>query len=320
MLKAKEFKILHLDKNHSKLLEELNNYGFNNELDYTSSREEILNKIHKYHGIVLRSRIQIDKEFLEKAYQLKFIARVGAGLENIDTAFAKLKNIELISSPEGNRNAVGEHALAMLLNLLNKTTKAHNEIKQGKWLREENRGYELDGKTVAIIGYGNTGKAFAKKLKGFNVEVLCNDILSNIADENAKQVSLQTIQEKADIISLHTPLTQLTNNFINKEFIKNVKKPFWFINTARGKCVVTKDIVWALKENKLLGVALDVIEYEKNSFENLQDAAQNQELDFILNSDNVVLTPHIAGWSFESNTKMAEIISNKVINFFEEKI
>ena len=261
--------ILHLDTNHPLLLNQLNELGFTNDEDYTSSKEEILQKIHRYDGIIIRSRFAIDKTFLDKAINLKFIGRVGAGLENIDCDYARSKNIELIAAPEGNRNAVGEHTLGMLLSLFNKLNKANQEVSNGKWLREENRGIELDGKTVGLIGYGNMGKAFAKKLRGFDVNVICYDIKSNIGDENCKQVSLEKLQEKVDVLSLHTPHNQLSNKMIDTEFINNIKKSFWLINTARGTAVITKDLVKALKSGKILGAGLDVLEYEKSSFEGL---------------------------------------------------
>ncbi len=220
-------KVLHLDTNHPLLLDQLNDLGFSNDQDYTSSKTEIEAKIRAYDGIVIRSRFTIDKAFLDKATNLKFIGRVGAGLENIDCDYAAKKGIYLISAPEGNRNAVAEHALGMVLSLLNKFNKANKEVRQGKWLREENRGIELDGKTVGLIGYGNMGKAFAKKLRGFEVEVLCHDIKPNVGDDNCKQVSLEEVQNKADVISLHTPQTPLTLNMVNAEFINKFKKPFW---------------------------------------------------------------------------------------------
>ena len=218
--------ILHIDSNHPLLLEQLNALGFKNDEDYYSSRSEIEAKIHNYDGIIIRSRFKIDKSFLDKATNLKFIGRVGAGLENIDCDYAEQKGIHLIAAPEGNRNAVGEHSLAMLLSLFNKLNKANAEVSRGLWLREGNRGVELDGKTVGLIGYGNMGKAFSKKLRGFDVEVLCYDIKSGVEDENAKQVSLKELQEKADVLSLHTPQTDLTINMVNEEFINGFKKPF----------------------------------------------------------------------------------------------
>ncbi len=306
-------KVLHLDTNHPLLINQFEDLGFTNHEDYTSSKDEIEAKIHEYDGIVIRSRFTIDQQFLEKATNLKFIGRVGAGLENIDCDYAQQKNIELVSAPEGNRNAVGEHALGMLLSLFNKLNKADKEVRQGKWLREDNRGIELDGKTVGLIGYGNMGKAFTKKLRGFDVEVLCYDIKPNVGDENCKQVSLEELQEKAEILSLHTPQTELTMNMINESFINGFKKPFWLINTARGKSVVTKDLVAAIEAGKVLGAGLDVLEYEKKSFENLfADSEMPEAFQYLINSENVLLSPHVAGWTIESKEKLAQTIVDKV--------
>jgi D-3-phosphoglycerate dehydrogenase len=312
-------KILHLDSNHSLLLKQLTDLGFTNDEDYSSSKQEVEAKIHLYDGFIIRSRFSIDKTFLDKATNLKFIARVGAGLENIDCDYAVSKNIELIAAPEGNRNAVGEHSLAMLLSLFNKLNKADKEVRSGKWLREENRGIELDGKTIGLIGYGNMGKSFAKKLRGFDVEVLCYDIKPAVSDENCKQVSLSEIQEKADVLSLHTPQTELTKNMVNATFINNFKKNFWLINTARGTSVVTKDLVAALQSGKILGAGLDVLEYEKSSFENLfkKDATSStaempKAFQYLINAENVLLSPHVAGWTVESNEKLAQTIVDKI--------
>ena len=295
------------------MIQQLTELGYENHEDYTSSKEEIEAKIHNYDGFIIRSRFTIDKQFLDKATNLKFIGRVGAGLENIDCDYAISKGIQLISAPEGNRNAVGEHALGMLLSLFNKLNKADQEVRSGKWLREENRGIELDGKTVGLIGYGNMGNAFAKKLRGFDVEVLCYDIKDGVGNENCKQVSLQELQEKADVLSLHTPQTELTINMVNEEFINNFKKPFWLINTARGKSVVTKDLVSALESGKILGAGLDVLEYEKKSFENLFTESDIPEaFQYIINSEKVLLSPHVAGWTVESKIKLAQTIVDKI--------
>lgn len=306
-------KILHLDKNHPLLLEQLEQLGFQNDQDYTSSKEEVVAKINNYEGIVLRSRFDIDKTFLNAAKNLKFIARVGAGLESIDVASAESRNINLIAAPEGNRNAVGEHALGMLLSLFNNLKNADSEVKQGLWNREANRGVELDGKTVGIIGYGNMGKAFAKKLRGFEVEVLCYDIKENIGDQNAKQMSLEALQEKADVLSLHIPWTEATDKMVDASFISKFEKPFWLINTARGKCVITIDLVKGLKSGKILGAGLDVLEYERDSFESL--FSENHipvALKELIKMDNVMLSPHIAGWTVESKEKLAQVIVDKI--------
>lgn len=305
-------KILHLDTNHPLLLNQLNDLGFINDEDYTSSKEEIKLKIKDYDGFIIRSRFSIDKTFLDAANNLKFIGRVGAGLENIDCDYAESKGITLISAPEGNRNAVGEHSLAMLLSLFNKLNKADNEVRNGKWLREDNRGIELDGKTVGLIGYGNMGKAFAKKLRGFDVNVLCYDIKDNVEDENATQVSLEKLQEEADVLSLHTPETPLTIGMVNQDFINNFKKPFWLINTARGKSVITSDLVSALKSGKILGAGLDVLEYEKASFESLFSSTLPEAFQYLIEAQNVILSPHVAGWTIESKEKLAQTIVNKI--------
>ncbi len=314
----KKIKILHIDSNHPLLWEQLEQSGFINEADYNSSKEEIEEKIQNYQGIVIRSRFKIDKNFIDKATQLEFIARVGAGLESIDCDYAEKKNIHLIAAPEGNRNAVGEHAMGMLLSLMNKLNRADKMVREGKWIREGNRGYELEGKTVGIIGYGNMGKSFAKKLKGFDVEVLCHDILPNVSDENAKQVSLEELKMKADVLSLHIPWTAETDKMINTSFIESFAKPFWFINTSRGKNVLTDDLVEALKTGKILGAGLDVLEYEKLSFENLFLNEQKPEAyQYLLQAENVLLTPHIAGWTFESHEKLAQTIVDKIKKLYQ---
>ncbi|WP_136667594.1 2-hydroxyacid dehydrogenase [Flavobacterium sp. H122] len=312
-----DIKILHIDSNHPLLWKQLEEAGFQNFEDFSSSKEEIEKKISNFHGIVIRSRFKIDKTFLDKATNLQFIARVGAGLESIDCDYAQTKGIHLIAAPEGNRNAVGEHALGMLLSLFNNLNKADKEVKSGHWNRESNRGHELDGKTVGIIGYGNMGKSFAKKLRGFDVETLCYDILPNAGDENARQVSLEEFQQKADVVSLHTPWTPETDKMINTDFINAFTKPFWFINTARGNSVVTADLVNGLESGKILGTGLDVLEYEKLSFEALFEGEKPEAFDYLLIADNVLLTPHIAGWTHESKEKLAQTIVNKIIKLYE---
>ena len=311
-------KILHLDNNHPLLLKELAAAGHNNEENYTISKEETERIIAGYDGIVIRSRFNIDRPFIDAASNLKFIARVGAGLESIDIPYAESKGIYLISAPEGNRNAVGEQALGMLLSLFNHLNRADREVKAGQWNRESNRGVELEGKTVGIIGYGNMGKAFARKLSGFDCDVICYDIKDDVGDENASQVSLQELQKKADVVSLHTPWTPQTNKMIDARFINAFAKAFYLINTARGKSVVTEDLVQGLKEGKVLGAALDVLEYEKMSFENLftSTAEMPEPLKYLIEQDNVLLTPHIAGWTQESKVKLAQTIVDKILDRF----
>ena len=311
-------KILHLDNNHPLLINRLESAGFSNEEDYTSSKESVEKKIENYEGVVIRSRFKIDKQFIDAAKNLKFIARVGAGLESIDIDYAQKKGIYLFAAPEGNRNAVGEHALGMLLSLFNKLNVANTEVKNGQWNREANRGVELDGKTVGLIGYGNMGKAFAKKLQGFDCTVMCYDIKEDVGDKFATQVSLKTLQEMADVVSLHTPWTPLTDKMIDTQFISSFSKPFWFINTARGKSVVTKDLVSALQNGSILGAGLDVLEYEKLSFESLFTSEEMPKaLQQLLQMDQVLVTPHIAGWTVESKIKLAETIVEKILEKFK---
>lgn len=305
-------KILHLDSNHPKLKEQLHQLGYTNDEDYISPKSKIETIIANYDGIIIRSRFAIDRSFLKQAANLKFIGRVGAGLENIDEQAAHELGIYLISAPEGNRNAVGEHTLGMLLSLFNKLNKADREVRSGKWLREDNRGVELDGKTVGIIGYGNMGKAFAKKLQGFDVSVLCYDIKDGIGDDNAKQVSLKELQQKTDVLSLHTPQTLQTIGMVNKEFIDTFTKSFWLLNTARGKSVITSDLVAALKSGKILGAGLDVLEYEKTSFEDLFSKSMPEALLYLIKANNVILSPHVAGWTVESHLKLAQTIVDKI--------
>lgn len=309
-------KVLLLDKNHPLITEQLTAKGFFLDEDFTSSYDEVLAKIEGYDGIIIRSRIPVDQKFIEHAKNLKFIARVGAGMENIDVAFAQKSGIELISSPEGNRDAVAEQVLGMLLILMNRLFISSQEVKNGIWRREENRGEELLGKTVGLIGYGNMGKAVAKRLSGFGCKVIFHDILPDIADENATQVTLEILKKEADILSLHLPITDETRYLVNKKFISEMAKNFYFVNTARGKNVNTKDLVQAIKNGKVKGAALDVLEYEKSSFENLD--GENEDLQYLLNSEKVIVTPHIAGWTIESKEKLAQVIVDKILRKFPQ--
>ena len=307
-------KILQLDKNHPLITEQLSAKGFEIDDDFSSSYDDVLKKIDAYDGIIIRSRIPIDRNFIEHGKNLKFIARVGAGMENIDGEFATKSGISLISSPEGNRDSVAEHVLGMLLILMNRLFISSNEVKNGIWKREENRGDELLGKTFGIIGYGNMGKAVAKRLSGFGVKVIFHNILPNLSDEFATQVSLDTLKNEADILSLHIPITNETHHLIDSQFISEMKKDFYFINTARGKNVKTSDLVEAIRSGKVRGACLDVLEYEKPSFENLE--VENNDSAFLLQSEKVIVTPHIAGWTVQSKEKLAQVIVDKILAEF----
>lgn len=314
-------KILLLDKNHPLITEQLLAKNFILEEDFTSSYDEVCSKIQNYDGVIIRSRIPLDQNFLEKASNLKFIARVGAGMENIDIPVAEKLGIQLINSPEGNRDSVAEHVIGMLLILMNRLFIASNEVKKGIWLREENRGDELLGKTVGLIGYGNMGKATAKRLSGFGCKVIFHDILPYLSDEFATQVSLEELKEKAEVLSLHIPMTEETHYLIDSAFINKMKNDFYFVNTARGKNVETKYLVEALKSGKVKGACLDVLEYEKASFENLDTSTslstkENEDLQYLLDSEKVIVTPHIAGWTHQSKEKLAQVIVDKIIASF----
>lgn len=307
-------KVLHIDKNHDLLLEGLESLGYKNVLAYDTPLSILLPKLKEYFGVVIRSRFPINKKFIDKASNLKFIARVGSGLENIDVRYATKKNINLLSAPEGNRNAVGEHALGMLLCLMNKIRLGHESIKEGIWNREEHRGWELEGRTVGIIGYGNTGQSFAKKLKGFNnLKIIFYDIKQNLGNDFAQQVSLEVLKENAEILSLHIPESKETSGMINEKFINQMQNPFWLINTARGKAVNTDDLVIGIKSGKILGAGLDVLEYESSSFYSIfNDNKKNSSLTFLKNSKQVILTPHVGGWTLESHKKLSETILDKI--------
>ena len=307
-------KILLLDKNHPLISEQLLEKNFILEEDFISSYEQVLEKIDKYEGVIIRSRIPLDERLLEKGKNLKFIARVGAGMENIDVLKAQELGIKLINSPEGNRDAVAEHCLGMLLVLMNRLFISANEVKNNIWFREENRGEEIKGKTFGLIGYGNMGKALAKRLSGFGCEVIFYDIKPNLSDGFAKQVSLKELQANADILSLHIPLNDKTHYIIDEKFISEMKKSFYFINTSRGKNVKTSALIEGIKSGKVKGACLDVLEYEKSSFENLE--LENDDLQYLLNSEKVIVTPHIAGWTHQSKIKLAQTIVDKILAEF----
>lgn len=306
-------KILFLDSNHPLLHETFQKAGHTCDLNYQWTKDEIINSIHLYDGIVIRSKIKITKEIIDKALKLKFIARAGAGMENIDVEYAESKGVRCLHAPEGNRDAVGEHAIGMLLSLFNNLCRANKEVREGKWIREGNRGIELMGKTVGIIGYGNMGSAFAERLKGFGVAVLVYDkYRSDFGNNFIIESTLDQIFEQADVISLHTPLTEETHYMINDSFINNFKKNIYIINTARGKCLNTADLVKNIKSGKVAGACLDVLEYEVVSFENLDAANLPEPFQYLIQSEKVMLSPHIGGWTIESNQKIARVLAEKI--------
>ena len=308
-------KVLLIDNTHPHLQITLEKNNFVCHHALSLSKSEIEEKISEYDGILIRSRFEIDSQFIDKAINLKFIARAGSGMENIDVSYAKLKKIKCFNAAEGNRQAVAEHAIGMILSLFNKLNISDQEVRKGKWNREKNRGIELFGKTIGIIGFGNNGSAFAKVLEGFGVNILCYD---KYLEYYSYQSTMEKIYEQADIVSLHIPLTEETKYLVDKDFIEKFEKNIFIINTARGKCVNTKDLVMKIKDKKVLGACLDVLEYEKLSFEQLSEIRDNQELRFLLESKNVILSPHIAGWTHESSLKISEILTKKILSEFQK--
>jgi len=306
-------RVLFIDRVHPSLRNNLKENHFVCDESYHLSKEEIEKNINKYEGIIIRSRFIIDSEFIKKAKNLKFIARAGSGIENIDVEFAESKNIKCFNASEGNRQAVAEHAIGMILSLFNNLNKSDKEVREGIWEREGNRGIELSGKTIGIIGFGNNGSAFAEILKGFNMKILSFDkYLSNYLYQSSKK----EIYENADIISLHIPLTKETTYMINDEFINNFKKDFYLINTSRGECVNTNSLVNALQKGKIKGACLDVLEYEKTSFENLSQEGFTTEMKYLIESEKTILSPHVAGWTAESNRKIVEVLTEKITSYF----
>jgi D-3-phosphoglycerate dehydrogenase / 2-oxoglutarate reductase len=309
-------KILIADPVHLAFIEILkqNNFTIVEGKDWTE--EKILAEVNSFDGILVKSRFNVNKEFIDQAVNLKFIARNGVGLEHIDCEYCERKKIKIITAPEGSRDAVGEHALGMLLSLLHKINIADQQVRQGQWIREANRGVELKGKTVGIIGYGNMGSAFAKKLQGFDVITLAYDkYITGFGNEYVNEVQPEEIFAETDILSLHIPLTDETYHLINKEYINKFLKNIYLINTSRGKIIKTSDLAEALKTGKIKGACLDVLEYEKQSFENLfEEEKPNPDLQYLLNSDKLIFTPHIAGWTYESDEQIGRVLAEKVIS------
>ncbi len=308
-------KVIIIDKVHNFLPKGLRKIGLEVSDCQEIKAEEVREKLKDFDGIVIRSKIKLTAEILSELPKLKFVARVGAGMESIDAEFAEKQGIKLINAPEGNRDSVGEHAIGMLLNLFNKICLANSSVTAGNWQREAHRGYEIMGKTVGIVGYGNMGGAFARRLSGFGVEVISYDkYKNNYTDEFTREVEMEELFEKTDILSLHVPLLPDTKFMVTGEYLSKFKKPIYIINTARGKIINTRDLVEALKSGKILGAALDVLEYEKISFEKLSEQ-NNPTLEYLKNADNVILTPHVAGLTYDSNLKLAQVVVNKIEAF-----
>ncbi len=309
-------KIIIAEPTHEILEKKLKKNGFDCDYFPSITFQKLKSIIPKYDGLIIRSKFKIDKEFINSANKLKFVARAGAGMENIDIQYAQSKNVLCINSPEGNKDSVGEHVIGMLLSLFHKISISNKEINKGIWNRK-NIGIEMFGKTVGILGYGNMGSSFAKKLKGFGVDVIAYDkYKTKFSDEFVTEVNEQEFFERTDILSIHVPLTDETLFLVNNSYINNFKKTIYIANTARGKIIKTEDLVNNLKSGKIKGAVLDVLEYEKTSFENIFSGKDSISLNYLISSDNVILTPHIAGSSDESYKKIAKVLAEKIILVF----
>jgi len=303
--------ILIIDEVHHYLIDKLTEYGYSVEYQPNITREEISKIIHRYHGVIVRSKTPIDKELIDKASNLKFIGRYGAGMEGIAVDYAQKKHIVCLNAPEGNCNAVGEHTLGMLLALINNICISNWQIHNGQWKRNNNWGVELEGKTIGIYGYGHTGSQFAKKLQGFNMPVLAYDkYKTKFSNDYIFESSPEEIFEQADIISFHLPLTTETEHLVNASFLSKFKKPVILLNTSRGNIIDTKALVEAIRNKQIIGAGLDVLEVEKTTFEAI--SGQDATLSELLSFPNVIITPHIAGWTYQSYKKMAQVLFQKI--------
>jgi len=314
----KENKILIIDEVHPVFLERLEKNGICYDYFPDMDNNDVIDNIHSYEGVVLRSKILADRAFIDKGEKLKFIGRVGAGMETIDVDYAESKGIRCLNSPEGNRDAVGEHVIGMLLVLMNNLFKSNIEVKHKIWDREGNRGEEIKGKTVGIIGYGNMGSALAEKLSSFGATVIAFDkYKTNFSSSYVKEVQLSEIFNTADIVSLHVPQTTETINMVDDDFISSFKKPFYLINTARGKVANTEAIVNGLKCGKIKGAGLDVLEYENYNFENFLKDIMPEAFNYLVSSPQVVLSPHVGGWTVESKMKLSQFLADKIIDIYK---
>lgn len=310
-------KILFIDTAHPILAAQLNEMGFQTDYFPDYNYDDYIQIISDYEGVIIRSKVPLNAGLLRAATSLKFIARVGAGMENIDAETAEALGIICLNAPEGNRNAVAEHALGMLLALMNHLLKVDAEVRNGIWIRAENRGFEIKGKTIGILGYGNTGSSFAKKLQGFEATILAYDkYKSGFGNEWVTESGMDQIFEEADILSLHLPLTDETQWLVDSMFLGRFRKPIYLINTSRGQIVRTADLVEALRNKTVSGACLDVLEFEKFSFEDIQQQQLPEVFQQLLRFPNVLLSPHIAGWTHESHRRMAEVLIEKIRNLY----
>lgn len=303
--------ILIVDDIHPIFMEKAEAKGYHCDYRPLIKADEAMQIIGDYAGLVIRSKFKVDKQVIDAGANLRFVARAGAGMDNIDEAYAAEKGIELINAPEGNSDAVGEHAIGLLLSLMNNLNRGDAEIRGGSWLREANRGYELKGKTVGIIGYGHMGSSFARKLSGFQVDVIAYDkYKTGFSDRYAREVSMEDIVKHSDVLSLHIPLTAETNGLVDDEYLFHFNKPIFLINTARGKAVKTSAVLNAIKQGKILGAGLDVLEVEK-----FPALAEQEWFDELRQSGKVILSPHVAGWTFDSYRKLSEVMAEKLVSW-----
>lgn len=299
-----------VDEMHLSIISLLEEIGIEPDYRPDITKEEVPGIIGNYTGIIIRSKMKITKDLLDKAKKLRFVARAGAGLDNIDLDAVKKNKVELFNAPEGNMDALAEHTVAMTLTLLNRIHISDREVRKGIWNREGNRGFEIKNKCIALIGYGYMGRAVAKRLKAFDCSVIAFDkYIEGFSDEYVREVSMDEVFEKADLVSFHIPLTEETKAKVDKNYLKKFKKDIWLVNTARGEILVLKDMVELIKEGKIKGAALDVLENEK-----LSDltAEQKETFNFMASSDQVLMTPHVGGWTHESYKRINEVLVDKI--------